>query len=306
MLVPLPLHSGLFALLALGVAGILGAFEDGQAFLAGVLAKIPDEGARAQVKAAFETGAAKDAVTLLGDGVLARSDYSKHMDAIAKTDAEAKAKLAEATDLYERNDRWYKTNEAALKEHPTLKSEVERLKAGGGDEDEDDKGNRRVPVIDKKTIEETIDALLDSRLSDRERGYVDVVAFMQDTGFKHQQTFGTAPDMRGLVANPKLGKPILGQPGRVFSLQDAYNEKYGADVAAKDKEVHDKAIETEVQKRLGEERAKQIGNPFPLRGDSSPSVLDVLTTKEGSAAHTVDTAVAAYEQLQSGRGLSGI
>src|SRR5258707_1178587 len=112
MFVPQLTH-GLLSFVSLGILGILGAFEDGQAFLAGVLAKIPDEGVRAQVKTAFESGAAKDAVTLLGDGVLARSDYSKHMDAIKKTDEEAKAKLAEATDLYERNDRWYKTNEAA-------------------------------------------------------------------------------------------------------------------------------------------------------------------------------------------------
>lgn len=294
---------GLLSLVAAGILGILGAFEDGQAFLAGVLAKIPDEGVRAQVKTAFESTTAKDAVTLLGDGVLARADYSKHMDQIKKTDDEAKEKLAAATDLYERNDKWYRTNEAALKEYPTLKAEIDTLKAGGGGDD-DHKGGKPA-VLDKKTIEDTIASLLDSHLSDRERGYVDVVAFMQDTGFKHQQLFQTPPNMRELVANPKLGKPILGQPGRVFSLQDAYNEKYGADVAAKEKAEHDKGIETEVQKRLAEERAKGIGNPFPLRGDASPSVLDVLGTKDGSAAHTLDTAVAAYESLQAGRGLGG-
>ena len=294
---------GLLSLAAAGILGILGAFEDGQAFLAGVLAKIPDEGQRAQVKAAFESTAAKDAVTLLGDGVLARSDYSKHMDTITKQDQELKDKLASATDLYERNDRWYKTNEAALKEYPTLKTENERLKAGGGGGDDDDK-DKRVPVDVKKTIEETIDGLLDARLSDRERGYVDVVAFMSDLAFRHHTMFNEPLNQRELTSNPKLGRPVVGQPGRVFSLQDAYNEKYGEKVSAKEKEVHDKAIETEVQKRLAEERAKNAGMPFPLRGDTTPSVLDVLS-KEGTAAHTLDTAVAAYEQLQSGRGLGG-
>jgi sulfur transfer complex TusBCD TusB component (DsrH family) len=298
---------GLLSLVAAGIIGILGAFEDGQAFLAGVLAKIPDEGQRAQVKAAFESTAAKDAVTLLGDGVLARADYSKHMDTITRQDTELKEKLAAATDLYERNDRWYKTNEAALKEYPTLKTEVERLKAGGGgdgDGDGDDKG--RKPQVDvKKTIEETIDSLLDSRLSDRERGYVDVVAFMSDLAFRHHTMFNEPLNQRELTSNPKLGRPIVGQPGRVFSLQDAYNEKYGERVLAKEKEAHDKQIETEVQKRLQEERAKNAGMPFPLRGDTTPSVLDVLSTEKGAAAHTLDTAVAAYEQLQAGRGLGG-
>jgi hypothetical protein len=277
-----------------------GAFEDGQAFLAGVLAKLPEE-KRAQAKAIFDAAEAKDAILLVGDGALARSDYSKHMVAIKTQDEELKAKLAAATSLYEKNDAWYKANAAALQEYPTLKIEVERLKAGGGDDDDPDKGKKPVP-LDKKTIEETIATLLDTQLSERERGYVDVVAFMQDTGGSHLKMFGELPSMRELTSNPKLGKPILGQPGRVFSLQDAYNEKYGSQVQAKQKEAHDKEIEAEVQKRLGEERAKNGGQPFPLRGQA-PSVLDVLDTKEGAAAHTLDTAVAAYESLQAGRGL---
>jgi hypothetical protein len=295
-------HFGLLSLLAFGILGILGAFEDGQSFIAGVLAKLP-EALRSQAKELFEKPDAKDAVTLLGDSVLARADYSKHMDAIAKRDQELKDQLAAATILYTKNQDWYTKNEAALKEYPTLKSELDRLKADGGGEDDED-AKRRVPPADiKKTIEETIDSLLDSRLSERERGYVDVVAFMQDTGMRHMARFGQPPDMRELVGNPKLGKPVVGQPGRVFSLQDSYNERYGADVAKKDKEAHDKSIEDEVQKRLTEERAKNNGQPFPLRG-TAPSVLDVLDTKEGAAAHTLDSAVAAYEALQSGRGLT--
>ena len=67
----------------------MGAFEDGSSFLAGVLAKVPED-LRAQVKAAFERPEAKDAVTLLGDGVLARSDYSKHMDQLRAQEQRAK------------------------------------------------------------------------------------------------------------------------------------------------------------------------------------------------------------------------
>lgn len=278
------------------------ASEAGKAFLAGVIAKLP-EAQRAQAEAIFHAAEAEVALEVVGTGALAQPEINRKLDEIAAQDKALKDQLAAATDLYERNDRWYKTNEAALKEYPTLKTELDRLKAGGGGDDDDEAKKRVAPGLDKKTIEETITTLLDQNLADRERGYVDVVAFMQDTGFQHQQMFGAPPNMRELVGNPKLGKPIVGQPGRVFSLQDAYNEKYGAEVTAKQKAVHDKAIEDEVQKRLAEERKTQIGQPFPMRGDASPSVLDVLQTKEGAAAHTLDTAVAAYESLQAGRGV---
>jgi len=268
----------------------MGAFEDGQTFLAGVLAKIP-EGLRAQVKDAFEKPEAKEAVVLLGDGTLARSDYSKSMDRLKTQQTELEAKLAEANTLHEQQTKWYQTNEAALKEYPTLKAELAKRKAGG---DDDDPPPPPPNTLDKKTIEE----LIDQTLTTRERDYVDVVAFMQDTGFRHHAMFSEPLVMRDLLQNPKLGKPILGQPGRIFSLQDAYTEKYGERVVAKQKEAQDKIINDEVEKRLKE---KLAGQPFPLRGQPSPSVLDVLETKDGPAAHTLDTAVAEYERLQASR-----
>src|SRR5258706_14595592 len=135
-----------------------GAYEDGQSFLAGVFAKIP-EGLRAQVKEALDKPEAKDAVTLVGDGVLARSDYSKHMDQIATQEKDLQAKLQAATDLYDKNATWYKANEAALKEYPTLKTDIANLKAGGSGDDDDagaGGGGKKPVVLDKKTIEETI------------------------------------------------------------------------------------------------------------------------------------------------------
>ena len=275
------------------------ASDSGKAFMAGVIAKLP-EAQRAQAEAIFHAAEAEVALEVVGTGALAQPEINRKLDEIAAQDKDLKDKLAAATSLYEKNDEWYKKNEAALKEYPTLKSEIDRLKAGGGDDDD----KNRAPIVDKKTIEKTIQAMLDPILSERERGYVDVVAFMQDTGMRHMARFGAPPDMRELVSNPKLGKPIIGQPGRVYSLQDSYNEKYGADVAKKDKEAHDKQIEDEVTKRLAERVKEQGDHPFPLRG-AAPSVLDVLDEKGGPSAHTLDTAVAAYEALQAGKGLSG-
>src|SRR5215510_3070249 len=94
----------------------MGAFEEGSSFVAGVLAKLP-ESLRAQVKDALEKPEAKDAVVLLGDGVLARADYSKHMDLL-------KAKETDLTSKWEELNDWYRANEAALKEYPTLKAQL--------------------------------------------------------------------------------------------------------------------------------------------------------------------------------------
>src|SRR5262252_8094600 len=84
----------------------MGAFETGQTFLAGVLAKLPAE-QQAQAKAIFEAAEAKDAVTLLGDGALARSDYSRSMDQLRE-------KEQALNEYYEKLNGWYGENKAAL------------------------------------------------------------------------------------------------------------------------------------------------------------------------------------------------
>lgn len=266
----------------------MGAFEDGQAFINGVLAKLP-ESLRATAKAAFEDAAAKDAVTLVGDSVLARADYSKNMDALKKQEADLKKQTEDR--LTQLND-WYATNEAALKEYPTLKAKAGKV---ADDDDLDDKSRKDPPVDPRKVAQEV--------LNEAGPEYIGVSAWLAAKAVEHFQTFGQPADVMGIVQNPKLGKPVAGQPGRVFSLNDAYMEKYGEQVAAKQKETTDKAFETEVQKRMAEEKAKFKDHPFPLRGEISPSALDVLATKDGPAAHTLDTAVAEYERLQTTRGV---
>lgn len=260
----------------------MGAFESGQTFLAGVIAKLPAE-LQAQAKELFEKPEAKDAVIIVGDGALARPDYSKAMDGIKTKETELTAKFTEL-------NTWYEANKAALDEYKTMKPEYDRLKAGGnGDPDPDPD---RKPIDVQKVVDET--------LTTRERDYAGFVMFAQTLAAKHYQMFGEVLDGNALMSNPKLGKPIAGQPGRVFSLQDAYNESFGERVQQKVKEAEDKRINDEVEKRMAEERKKLIAQPFPIR-DATPSVLDTFATKEGSAAHTVDTAVAEYERLQSTR-----
>src|SRR5262247_1255996 len=84
----------------------MGAFESGQQFFAGVLAKLPAE-QQAQAKAIFESAEAKDAVTLIGDSTLARSDYSRSMDQLRE-------KESALVDYYQRLNTWYAENQTAL------------------------------------------------------------------------------------------------------------------------------------------------------------------------------------------------
>ena len=250
----------------------MGAFESGQEFLSSVLAKLPAD-KQAAAKALFEDPTAKDAVTLAGAGALARSDYSKNLDAL-------KAKEDELV-------TWYEDNKAALDEFVKIKPEYDVLK---GTKTKEDPPKVDPPIDPRKAAEEVLAA--------QGRNYVEVADWIADKKLDHFIKFGELLDTRGLLDDPRLGKPVAGQPGRVVSLPDLYTEKYGEKLAAKQKEADDKKFEAEVEKRLAERRSQQP-NPFPLRGESS--VLDSLADPDHAAKHTVETAVEHYERLQAAR-----
>jgi hypothetical protein len=263
----------------------MGAFESGQSFLAGVLAKLPEE-KRAQAQTIFEAAEAKDAVTLMGDGALARSDYSRSMDTLRE-------KEQALNEYYTRLDGWYQDNKGAL--------DAARTGANGGG------GGDPTPPQGQPSASPPLSAggmltpaeirrIADEAVNEAGRDYIAVTAFLTTQGARHSHLFGEPLDMTELVANPKLGKPIYGQPGRIYSLQDAYLEKYGERIAQKQREAEDKRINDEVDKRLADRlKATTSVHPFPLRQESSP--LDVLQTEKGPAQHTLDSAVAEYERL---------
>jgi len=265
----------------------MGAFEDGQAFLAGVIAKLPAE-QQAQAKELFGKPEAKDAIVVVGDGVLARPDYSRAMNDLKTKEDELKTKL-------DNLNLWYNENEAALKDYLVIKPEYDTLKVAPPPTPKP--GDPPPPPADpRKVVEEVI--------NEQGREYVALSAWLAGKAVEHLHMFQEPLNVMELAADPRLGKPIAGQPGRVFSLPDVYASRYGERVAAKAKEAEEAKFNAEVNKRMAEERARNTGQPFPLRGDASPSVLDVLSTKEGSAAHTLDTAVAEYERLNAARSSS--
>lgn len=253
----------------------MGAKESGEQFLAGVLAKIPED-QRAQVEAALR---AEAVLTHLGDGVLARSDYSKSMDAITAKEAELQQKFDGLND-------WFAANEAALNDYKVIKPEYDTLKTGKP---------ATPPVEPPDARKIALDVV-----NEAGREYVSVSAWIAAKAVEHLHRFGEPLDTMALVSNPKLGREIAGQPGRVFSLEHAYTEAFGEKVAAKQKEAEDARINKLVEERLAAERAKTGSHPFPL---ASESVLPIDTLADPNRPkHTLDSAVAEYEKLAQARG----
>ncbi len=261
------------------------ASDAGKAFMAGVFAKLP-EGVRGQVETAFAAAEAEAALEVIGTGALAQPEINRKLDELRAKETEAQQKL-------ESLNAWYSENKAALDEYVAIKPEYDDLKAKGGHPPVTPPAT---PPDPRKVAEDVI--------NEAGREYVNVSAWLAGKAVEHSLMFNEALNVMELVSDPRLGKPISGQPGRVFSLQDAYTSKYGERVQQKAKEAEDKKFNEEVERRMAEERKKLTGQPFPLRdGQPSPSVLDVLKTPDGSAAHTVDTAIAEYERLQAARGV---
>jgi hypothetical protein len=268
----------------------MGAFESGQSFIAGVLAKLPAE-QRAQAEAIFNAAEAKDAVILIGDSTLARSDYSRSMDQLRE-------KEGALNEYYTRLNGWYADNKAALDAAAGRGDDPQPQPQPGHPQPQPQPG--QPPLQSPALTEADIRRFANDAINEAGRDYIAVSAFIAQQAGQHSHLFGEPLDVMDLVNNPKLGKPVLGQPGRVYSLQDAYLERYGDRLAQKQKEHEDKRFNEEVDKRLRERLASQTTHPFPLRNESSP--LDALQTKDGPAAHTLDTAVAEYERLQAARG----
>ena len=261
----------------------MGAKETGQSFIAGVLAKLP-EAKRAAAQALFEDPEAEAAVSLIGDGVLARTDYSKNMDTLKAKETELAEKQRELTD-------WYTVNKGALDEYLVIKPEYETLKA--------DPNHR--PDPNAKPVGGITEEQMLSVIEQRDRGFAAAMALVVPLANRHQMMFGEVLEVQELLANPKLGRPIDGQPGRVFGLTDAYNEKHGERVTAKATEAESARIKKLVDEGVAERLKGQQQHPFPLR-DPNPSPLDALqATDRKTTDFTVDSAVEAYERLQQSR-----
>lgn len=264
----------------------MGAKESGQSFIAGVLAKLP-EADRAAAQAILSKPEAEAAVVLIGDGVLARTDYSKNMDAIKVKEDELAAKQQELSE-------WFAPNEAALKEYLVIKPEYEKLKA-----DPNHKPNPAAPLtgLTKADLEKELATVIEQN----NRAFAGALALATDLSARHSVMFGEALNTTELLGDPKLGRPVEGDPNRVYGLQDAYNTKHGARVTTKAQEAETARINKMVDEQVATKLRGMTQHPFPLR-DPNPSPLDALTNADRKPdSYTVDSAVAEFDRLNQAR-----
>ena len=263
----------------------MGAFESGQDFLKGVLAKLPESLRNKPLEEIVAAAEAKEALTTVGDSVLARSDYSKHMDAIR----EEKAKL---TEDYEKLTAWYEEKKQVLDEYGRIKPEYDKLKA--------DPLRPRTPVTDpaldpSKFIDKDTFA---KEMREQQMAAANYLGLQQAITLKHYNDFKEVIDTRELLNDPNLGKTA--PDGHVYGLLDAYQTKYHDKLAEKAKADEDARINKLADERVAE-KMKGMQQPFPIRR-SEPSVLDLIETPAKDAPkHDVDSAVALYEQLTQAR-----
>ena len=252
----------------------MGAYDTGKTQLQAILAKLP-ESMRGPVAEAFGKDEAKDALTLLGDTTLARSDYSRAMDEVAQ-------KEQQVLSDFNRLNTWYQTVKPKVENYDTLEAEVNRLKLTPAP----------APITQEVKSGLTREQL-EEWANNRDQGYAGVLALTTTIATKHLKEFGEVLDVQDvmqLAANKHI------------SLQDAYNEKYGQQLKDKADAVEKARIDKLLEEARADERKKFQGLPYPIR-NASPSVLDVLdSTTDKPSNHTLDSAVAEYERLAANRG----
>jgi len=247
------------------------AVETGRSFLQGVLAKLP-ESLRDSFKQAIESPEAAEALTVVGDGVLARSDYSRSMDAIREQQAAIQADYAALT-------QWYENNKTALQEAQTLRTASPAA------------APTPAPVAPSAPTPPA-DTGWQQALREAEQGAVRFASVAGKLQFQHFRDFNEVLDVEELVQDA-LAKRV--------SVPDAYQARYGDRLREKAAQAEQVRIDKLVADRLAEERKKDAGQPFPLR-QVAPSVLDVLEDPSRAQKHDLDAAVAEYERLQLSRG----
>lgn len=279
----------------------MGAKEAGAAFLAGVLERLP-ESHRAQAKAIFEAAEAESAITVIGDGVLARSDYSKQMDAIRAQEQTLADKQAEFEALHASNVAWLNEHQAAVTDYLAIKPKYDALIAGGGSPTGTPTGTG-TPVAapqggkEAEMTKDEIAKLVAEQISTAAGDVVGISAWAAERSIQHFQQFGEKLPVNELVQATIAAR----QKGDPITLDGMYQQKYGEQLAAKAKEAEDARINTEVEKRLAEQLRERQGSglPFPTRAEASP--LDLLHKPPDPATYGVDAAVAEYTRLVNTR-----
>lgn len=266
----------------------MNAQEAGRAFLAEVLALIPED-QQAAARAALE--ASTQALETLGAGYLRQSEFSRQMDQLRGEQ--------------QRLEQWRGELDSWWNDHKTKLEEYERIKAGGGNPNPNPNPNPGNPNPSPSPSPGTFsreDFLRE--LEAREAAAVGAIVTTNMLSAKHFKEFGEVLDVGALLRDPRI---------KDLGLQGVYEATFKERYEQRAKEAEDKRINELVQARLLEER-KKAPLPYPVSG-REPHFLDALETKQGvppadpakpgetptPAMSVVDAAVAEFHRLQAER-----
>lgn len=222
-------------------------------FLEGIVAKLP-----ADKQQAFRDQYMSEEALLesVGDGVMARSDYSAQTAALAK-----ERKIL---------DDYYTENAPKVERAAKL---LERFPDGVIPDDFG--GDRKDPPVDIKAIEEVITGKVGKTIEQSERGAAAFMAKLADMSGKHLKEFGEVLNTSEIVNDPRVYE---------IGLDALYQEKHGAKYQAKADAA--RAAELEAAKKAGADEAlakyrqENPQQPFPTANAARNPVMAALHTEQ--------------------------
>lgn len=242
-----------------------------------MLTALPEE-LRGSVSEALSKPEAQKAVEVLGQHAKRQSEFSRAMDEARDLEAKTKAWHAELAE-------WYQQSKDLVEEGKRARDLAAR--GGRGTPDPARVPEDEMPK-DVLTREE-----FNKLLTERERGYVDVMAITSSLATRHLKEFGEPLDVHALLAHPKIQE---------LGLEGAYRDKFATQYAEKQQTAEKERIDKIVNERLAEERRKHTSRPpYPISADDV-SPLDVLEAQQTKRPEFgVDAAVDEYEALVAKR-----
>lgn len=257
----------------------------GKAFLAGVLAKLP-EAMRGKASELFES---TELQTYVGDGTLALEDFTRQSDALRTQNEELATRATELDQREQGLSNWHANLTKWYGDNRTL---LERVKQGNGNGNGNPNPN---PTPTNPTPAPQADALTEQQYN--ERIGVERQAFL---GFQRDQNqitrdhfakFQEIVDLEPLLAHPQVAN--IGLTGVYNLVHKDRLDKWTADTtAAQNKKIADEAV------RKYQETQAQMPYPTPT-GVGTGSPLDAI--KPSASDSLVDAATAEYNRLQAER-----
>lgn len=247
--------------------------DTGKAFLAGVLAKLP-ESLRTQAEATFAAAEAESALAELGSGVLRQADYSRAQDGV-------RARETELNTWHQQLADW----QAGEREKVAAAIAAADARVAAGP-------TAPIPSTAPTPAQPPVNAITREDLNSFGDLAAGVIAVTTRLGLQHMHTFGEVMDPQQLLSHPKV---------REIGLEGAYKELFKEKLDQKAAELDAVKAKAIGDAAVAAYRAAHPNLPYPVNGQVQPSTLDFLESKADPSQFTAEAAANHYNQLVAAR-----